>query len=118
MSQQVADRLIAAVSSGDSRRMGPVYALNAVQIDKAGGEVMHGRNQIQTGWNNLVAAVPGFHWRGTVVSATPDHAVVSWVFSGQDNPYTHKPFVTPGVSILDIENGAISRETLYYNIPR
>jgi ketosteroid isomerase-like protein len=117
-SRQVAERFVAAMSKPDDNvGIAAVFAPNGVQIDKTLNEVMRGRDAISAGWWELHSTISDFHWHGNIVLATRDQAVVNWVMSGAGNPLNGKPFTTNGVSILDIKNGAIARETFYYPRP-
>jgi hypothetical protein len=116
VSRQVAKKYIAAGNASDALAMSALFAPTAVEVDKATGEVFRGRDRIASSWG-LVFMTEGLKWRGNLLCAAPRWAVVSWVMSSSHNPVTGGPATTRGASVLDIKNGAITHETLYYDIP-
>ena len=113
VSRAVARKYIAALEAKHENALSPLLSRNAVEIDKP----EHHRWSITMAWKSVFAYVPDLHWRGQVICAAPHWAVVGWQMTGSTNPYTNGPFRTPGISVLDIAKGKITRETLYYGIP-
>jgi steroid delta-isomerase-like uncharacterized protein len=46
------------------------------------------------------------------------HGTIEWIFGGKDVGMwkTGKPFAVPGVSVIDVKNGRISRNLDYYDM--
>jgi ketosteroid isomerase-like protein len=47
-----------------------------------------------------------------------DHGTIEWILGGTDNGMwkTGKPFSVPGVSVIEVKNGRISRDLDYYDV--
>jgi SnoaL-like domain len=116
----VANKYIAALDKLDPSALTPIVAKSAVSIDWAyGSSTFHGAKTLKGNWAGVFAPeVSGDnHWRGSLRAATPKWAAVTWRWRGSTNPLTYEPFKMNGLSILDIENGKIVRETYYWDVP-
>jgi hypothetical protein len=120
VARSIAEEYVAALDQLDPWSQGPIFAKNAVEVDMAEGIQWHGDYVIAHNWADAFSDSESntgkpSRWHGSLLGAAPSSAAVGWVWSGWDNLYTHKPFKTSGVSILEIKNGEITRESLYYN---
>jgi hypothetical protein len=126
VSRGLAKKYIAAGNALNAKALATLFAPNAVEVDKAGGSVFTGRDQIIGAWSEAFYRMDS--WHGTLICASPEWAIVGWVVRtpASSNPATHKPFKGSGISVLEIKNSAIVRgiknsvithETLYYDQP-
>ena len=117
----IANKYIAALDKLDPSALTPIVAKNAVSIDWAYGNsgAYHGARALRGNWAGVFA--PGVsgnnHWRGSLRAAATNWAAVTYRWHGTTNPLTNQPFKTNGLSILNIKNGKIVRETIYYDLP-
>jgi hypothetical protein len=117
-SSGVANKYIAALDKLQPSALTPILAKNAVSIDWAyERSPFHSAKTLEGNWAGVFAASAPAHWRGSLRAAAPTWAAVTWRWRGSTNPFTFKPFAMNGLSILNIKNGKIVRETYYYDVP-
>ena len=118
-SSDVANKYIAALDKLDPSALQPILAKNVVSIDWAygSGPPFRSAETLERVWSGVFASSGDAHFRGSLRSAGPDWAAVTWRLRGSTNPVTSTPFTMNGLSILNIKNGRIIRETYYWDVP-
>jgi len=118
-SSGVANKYIAALDKLHPSALTPILAQNAVSIDWAYGDsgAFHSAKTLERNWEGVFATSGDAQFRGSLRSAGPDWAAVTWRLRGSTNPLTDRPFTMNGLSILKIKNGKIVRETYYWDVP-
>jgi len=114
VARSIAGKYIAALDKLETSPLLSILDPNVVDIDWADGtSPFYGASALATNWGGVLS---GAHWRGSLWCAAPTWAAVTWRWWGSANALTSKPFSTKGLSILDIKNGKIIRETIYWNV--
>ena len=105
---------IAAIQAMDPARVAALYSEDAVWVDEALGDRFSGRAGVERGWG--IFSLPGFEVRGLeAVAVTGDRAVVRWTLAGTESPFSGRPWEVTGLSVLEIADGLIRAETVYYD---
>jgi steroid delta-isomerase-like uncharacterized protein len=106
-----------AWSSGDAAQVAALYGESAVREDVPTGTTSDGRAAIEAFAAGLFAVDSDVRLDVTGGFAGESWAVVEWTFSGIHQA-TGSEVTFRGVSVLELENGLISRETDYYDLPQ
>ena len=130
-SLEVVSEYVTALAAGDSEVMdafrAPGYTLDLVQRDAfEQGPLSHG--ETQAFWPSWFASFPEMDYEVTRTIAAETIIVTQWVFIGtnsgplappvfgRDMEPTGKTIRFRGVSIYDVQDGLILRETLYMDL--
>ena len=105
-----------AWSSGDAARVAALYTEQAVREDVPTGTVSRGRAEIGAFAMGLFEADADVRLDVTDGFAGETWAVVEWTFSGTRQE-TGGALTFRGASVLELEDGLISRESDYYDLP-
>jgi len=90
------------------------YADDCLFEDLATGEVVHGKNEMKA-WNiHTFTDFPDMQIESKSWFASGNKVASEWVMTGA-TPATGKRFSVRGVSILELREGKVSRETSYWN---
>lgn len=118
-SSGVANKYIAALDKLQPFALQPILATDVVSVDWAYGDSgsFHSAQTLEQNWAGVFASSGDAHFRGSLRSAAATWAAVTWSLRGSTNPLTYKPFTVNGLSVLDIKNGKIVRETYYWDVP-
>jgi hypothetical protein len=118
-SSGVANKYIAALERLQPSALTPILAKNAVSIDWAygSGPPFRSAKTLERNWAGVIATSGDAHFRGNLRAAAPNWAAVTWRFRGSTNPITYEPFRMNGLSILNIKQGKVVRETYYWDVP-
>ena len=118
-SRGIANQYIAALNRLDASALDPILNKNVVEVDWAYGDSgpFLGAAEMKAEWTDMFRISGKTGWRGSVCCVAPSWAAVTYRWWGSTNPLTHKPFNMSGLSILEIKNGKIVRETLYWDVP-
>ncbi len=118
-SSGVANKYIAALDKLKPSALTPILAKNVVSIDSAwgSGPPFRSAKTLERVWAGVFASGGVVHFRGSLRAAAPNWAAVTWRFRGTTNPLTYTPFTMNGLSILNIKDGKVVRETYYWDVP-
>ncbi len=112
---------VAAWNSGDPERIAS-FLTNDCVFENLGGEGVHrGRDEVKAWATSVFAAFPDFNLEIRSLFVAGDWVGVEWVETGThkgamgSHPPTGKSFAVPGASILELHQGKIKRETLYWD---
>lgn len=119
VSTDVANKYVAALEKTNPSALTPILAKDAVSVDWAycSGPPFRSAKTLERVWAGVFASSGAAHWSGSIRAAAPDWAAVSWRLRGSTNPLTSKPFTLNGLSILNVKQGKIVRETYYWDVP-
>jgi len=106
-----------AWSSGEASRVGALYTEDAVREDVPTGTTSRGRAEIEALAAGLFETDADVRLEVTDGFAGETWAVVEWTFSGMRQA-TGGEVTFRGASVLELEDGLISRETDYYDLPQ
>lgn len=112
----ILDAYGAAWSSGDAATVGALYTDDAVREDVPTGTTSNGKAEIEALATGLFKTDDDVRLDVTGGFAGETWAVVEWTFSGI-RPETGYELTFRGASVLELENGLISRESDYYDLP-
>ncbi len=105
-----------AWSSGDAAAVGALYTDDAVREDIPAGITSHGRTEIEAFATGLFKTDDDVSLEVTDGFSGETWAVVEWTFRGVRQGSDHE-LMFRGASVLELENGLISRESDYYDLP-
>jgi steroid delta-isomerase-like uncharacterized protein len=109
-------------SSQDLGLLLTIFTEDCVYHDLPFGSVNRGKQEIEAFAKNMFAAFRNFKIENRSVVYGNNQGVVEWTFSGihdkdlPDLPATHKPFSIPGVSVIEMKSGIITRCTDYWDL--
>ena len=106
-----------AWSSGDASQVGALYTEDAVREDIPTGATSRGRAEIEAFAAGLFQTDADVQLEVTDGFVGETWAVVEWTFSGTRQE-TGGEVTFRGASVLELEDGQISRETDYYDLPQ
>ena len=106
-----------AWSSGDGAQVATLYTEDAVREDIPTGTTSRGRAEIEAFATGLFETDADVRLVVTDGFVGDRWAVVEWTFTGTQQE-TGGGMTFRGVSVLQLEDGRISRETDYYNLPQ
>lgn len=105
----------AAWSSSDVERVAAYFTDDAVYEDVALGRIHHGKSAIKAFAKGTFDALPGFKMTQQSLVLDNGSAAFEWVMSGTYRE-TGKGFSVRGVSVMQLENGKIRRNSDYWNM--
>jgi hypothetical protein len=107
------ERWVAAVKAEDPDQISSLYSEDAVWFDTADdSSPFNGRSGVYYGWDifgyisEILAVEP--------VAVADEVAVARWTFAGE-RLGSGEPWELSGVSVLEMSDGVIARETVYYD---
>jgi steroid delta-isomerase-like uncharacterized protein len=106
-----------AWSSGDAAQVAALYTEDAVREDVPTGTTSRDRAEIEALAAGLFETDSDVRLEVTDGFAGENWAVVEWTFSGA-RIGTGAEVTFRGASVLELEDGLISRETDYYDLPQ
>jgi steroid delta-isomerase-like uncharacterized protein len=106
-----------AWSSGEASQVAALYTEDAVREDVPTGTTSQGRAEIEALAAGLFATDADVRLEVTDGFVGETWAVVEWTFSGARKD-TGGEVTFRGASVLELEDGQISRETDYYDLPQ
>ena len=114
---QVANAIIAAWNSHDVEKVIPVYTEGVLYEDVTFGLVNHGSAELRKFATFFFDAVPDLKLEMVKSTIDGQHGTIEWVFSGADKGVykTGKKFSVRGVSVIDLEEGKVSRSLDFYD---
>ena len=120
MASEMAERFMRTLQemeqSGDTRAMVDLFTEGAELHRLTGDENATGREGAQKFWQEYLSAFQKIRSRFTNVIETGNTAVMEWVSTAE--PESAKPFDYEGVSIIETENGKVTRFRTYYDSAR
>ena len=105
----------AAWSSNNVERVAAYFTDDAIYEDVALGRVHHGKSAIKAFAQGTFDALPGFKMKQQSLVLGNGSAAFEWVMSGTYRE-TGKSFSVRGVSVMQLENGKIRRNSDYWNM--
>jgi steroid delta-isomerase-like uncharacterized protein len=105
-----------AWSSGDAAQVAALYSETAIREDVPTGTTSNGRAEIEAFASGLFAVDSDVLLDVTDGFVGETWAVVEWTFSGVHQA-TGSEVTFRGASVLELEDGLISRESDYYDLP-
>ena len=102
--------------SGDTRAMVDLFTDGAELHRLTGDANAAGREGVQKFWQEYLSAFQKIRSRFTNVIETGSTAVMEWVSTAE--PESAEPFEYEGVSIIEVENGKVTRFRTYYDSAR
>ena len=131
VSVEIVTQYVAALAAGDTERMNalraPDFELDLVYGDTSASSPLTSEETKQF-WPAWLVGFPEKDYEVTRTIATEDVVVTQWVFTGthseplgapifeQSVPPSGRTVVFSGVSIYDISDGLIQRETAYMDL--
>jgi len=114
---RIAENWIAAWNSHDVETVIPLFTKDVLYEDVALAEVNHGIEELRKFAAGFLAAVPDLKMELLDSSIQGNRGSIEWVMSGTDKGIykTGKKFSVRGVSIVNLENGQISRNRDFYD---
>jgi len=121
--ETIARQYIEAWNNYDSVKVASLFSENYKYEDMAFNfEVSGNRDTLTRFVHSTILAVPDSHFEISSIIANDSMAVVEWTWKGTvpkvwfPNDSTGKKFFTArGISLMEIQNGLIKRNTDYYN---
>lgn len=117
-----AEKYADAWSTQDVGSILAFFTDDCVYEDVALGAVNTGKEELEAFLRATFAAVPDFHIEPKAAFAVGDRAAAEWIMSGtQTGPFpgippTNNRFSVRGVSIMQLEQGKIRRNTDYWSL--
>lgn len=105
----------AAWSSNNVERVAAYFTDDAIYEDVALGQVHKGKSAIKAFAQRTFSDLPGFSMKQQSLVLGNGSAAIEWVMSGTYRK-TGKSFSVRGVSVMQLENGKIRRNSDYWNI--
>ena len=119
------DAVVAAWDAHDPDAIAALYHEDAILSEAViDGPVLDGREAIREWATANFAGFPDLHLdpRGGFVSADGRHAALEWVYTGSYTgeipglgPGSGQTIAIPGVSVMELLDGLIVRDTFYYD---
>jgi steroid delta-isomerase-like uncharacterized protein len=119
--EQVLDAWAAAWSSHDAEKVVALFTDDCVYEDVTFGVINHGKTELRAFAEGVFAGVPDFTVELTTRSAAGTSASMEWVMSGTHKgdfpgmPATGKGFSIRGVTVLELRDGKIRRNSDYWD---
>lgn len=119
--KKMLEEYVAAWNSGDADGVVSFLTDDCVIENLGGGDIHRGREEVKAWAMGVFAAFPDFRLEITSVFVAGDRAGGEWVergtHTGAMGPYaaTGKSFSVRGASILELQEGKIRREALYWD---
>ena len=113
----IVEKWVAAWNSHDVDKVVPLFTNDVVYEDVTFGAVNHGSAELRKFASFFFEAVPDMKFELLESSVQGKRGVIEWVFSGTDKGVykTGKRFTVRGVSIINLDNGRISRNLDFYD---
>jgi steroid delta-isomerase-like uncharacterized protein len=108
-------RWLPAWTGNDPELLLQFYAENVVYIDPAHPEGLEGQEQLKPYLQKLLAANPNWIWEVVEVFPTPRGFTLKWRAT---IPVGQKKLVEHGMDIVELENGKITRNEVYFDRSR
>jgi steroid delta-isomerase-like uncharacterized protein len=111
--------LTAAWSSHDIERILSFYTDDCTYEDVVSGKVSHGKEELRAFVKDNFTTSPDLRLELKSVIASGDHLAIEWIMSGTQTgnllnvPATGKSFSVRGVSVSELKDGRIQRNTDY-----
>ncbi len=86
--------------------------------DVPSGLKKRGSKQISELHKQFHEVIGGLYVKLVAAHIERDHGTIEWILGGTDNGMwkTEKTFSVPGVSVIEVKNGRISRDLDYYDM--
>ncbi len=104
---------LAAWTGNHPEKLIDFYSEDAFYLDPAKPEGLNGRKRILTYFKKLLAANPTWQWEAVEVFPTERGFVGKWKAT---IPTKSKVIVEHGMDIVEIENGKVKRNEVYFNL--
>jgi steroid delta-isomerase-like uncharacterized protein len=120
-SEKIAKDLLDAWSSHNTEKTLSFYTDDCILEDLAFGGVKRGKGEVRDYINITFVMFPDVNFKVTSTFCSGDWCASEWVMSGTHKgdapklPATGKNFAIRGVSIIELKDGKIKRESEYYN---
>jgi len=113
----IVEKWVAAWNSHDVDKVVPLFTDDVVYEDVTFGAVNHGSAELRKFASFFFEAVPDMKFELLESSVQGKRGVIEWVFSGTDKGVykTGKRFTVHGVSIINLDQGRISRNLDFYD---
>jgi steroid delta-isomerase-like uncharacterized protein len=118
---QVLNDVTAAWNSHDMEKVLPFYTDDIVYEDVASGVIKRGKEELKAFGNDFFAAFPDVNIEVKSAFSSGDWFCTEWVMSGTHKgdlpkvPATGKRFSIRGVSVGELKEGKIKRNSDYYD---
>lgn len=111
-----AERLLAFEQNRDVEPLVELFAEDAELSKLDQVQVHHGRDGARAFWQDYRAVFDALESRFTAHTRAEGRSVLEWVAEGTlAGPSGGRDITYPGVSILEIENGAVTKFRTYYD---
>lgn len=112
--QSVAEQWIDALRAKDVRSMAALFTADATWEDGATGDSFQGAPAaVYSGWNPVLQGSSEVK-EARILGMGDGVAIVAWTIYTTP-PAQTSPIDLPGISVLQVKDGGIVRETIYYN---
>jgi len=112
-SSELLTSICEALESLNASRLAGHYAESAEFIDAADAQLVKGKVAL-LGMYERLFSVPATRFTVTSAFIAEDQAAIEWIWEA-DNPETGEHRSVSGASIIRMQEGEISRETIYYD---
>ncbi len=121
--ETIAKAFIEAWNLHDMKKLNSLFATEFVYIEVASGRKYYNEEALSNYGNLTIAGIPDTKFEIVSVMANEKFAAVEWIWKGTNSvgwdfmgiPATNKYFELPGVSVMEIENGKITRNSDYWD---
>ena len=119
--EQFVKNLWAAWNSHDWEKASTFYA-DDCEMEDIPSKICHGKRELEAYYKYLLVGYPNLNFEPKRSFGTENQIATEWIMSGTHTgntarfKATGKRFSIPGVSILEIQNGKVIRETDYWDM--
>ena len=122
--EDLANAWIEAWNSHDTDKIAALFADDFIHEDVAIGAVFRSKEELQAGISALFAACPDVKLEQKSLFGTSDWLAQEWVMTGTQTgafndlgiPATGKSFSIRGVSIIEVHDGKVARNSDYWSL--
>ncbi len=105
------DRWLASWTGGDPDRLLAFYAPDAVYIDPAWPDGLHGRGALHGYLSRLLRLYPDWVWERESLFPIPAGFVLRW----RSRLHPDSPRMARGMDLIELEGGRIVRNEVYFD---
>ena len=121
--ERIANSFIKAWDSHDATELKNLFAEELFYTEVASGRIYSNKDALASYYTSTISGVPDSKFEVVSVIANEKYAAVEWIWKGTNSvgwdfmgiPATGKYFELPGVSVMEIENQKIKRNSDYWD---
>jgi steroid delta-isomerase-like uncharacterized protein len=114
----VAQKWVVGWNSADPQKLVDAFTPDAFYQDVPSDSHYKGSSELRELHKSFHDAVGGLYVKLVAAHVSGRHGAIEWIFGGTDMGLfkTGKPFSIPGVSVIEVRKGRISRNLGYYDM--